>query len=295
MKNLLAGIGKNKALVMLGIAVVIALIVSLMVYNFLQKTTQVKQTTYALETQPVAVAQVDLQWGTVLTKEMIKSVPYLKDSLPAGYISDLSAVGRTLISPVKANEPILESRLAPTSVTTGGVAAIITPKKRAMAVRVDKVVGVSGFVFPGNRVDILVTMTPRGTGKETSTPITKIVLEDILVLAAGSEIEQGSKQEKSKQVDVITLEVTPEDGEKLALAASEGKIQLALRNFTDNDDVMTRGTTSSRLLASYSGGTGTDTYKHEVKAVRRPLPVSEAPKSFNVEVINGDAVSVKRF
>jgi len=294
MKNLLAGIGKNKALVMLGIAVVIALIVSLMVYNFLQKTTQVKQTTYALETQPVAVAQVDLQWGTVLTKEMVKYVPYLKDSLPAGYISDLSAtVGRTLISPVKANEPILESRLAPTNVTTGGVAAIITPKKRAMAVRVDKVVGVSGFVFPGNRVDVLVTMTPRGAGKEASTPITKIVLEDILVLAAGSEIEQGSKQEKSKQVDVITLEVTPEDGEKLALAASEGKIQLALRNFTDNDDVMTRGTTSSRLLASYSGGT--DTYKHEVKAVRRPLPVSEAPRYFTVEVINGDAVSVKRF
>ena len=294
MKNLLAGIGKNKALVMLGIAVVIALIVSLMVYNFLQKTTQVKQTTYALETQPVAVAQVDLQWGTVLTKEMVKYVPYLKDSLPAGYISDLSAtVGRTLISPVKANEPILESRLAPTNVTTGGVAAIITPKKRAMAVRVDKVVGVSGFVFPGNRVDVLVTMTPRGTGKEAVTPITKIVLEDILVLAAGSEIEQGSKQEKSKQVDVITLEVTPEDGEKLALAASEGKIQLALRNFTDNDDVMTRGTTSSRLLASYSGGT--DTYKHEVKAVRRVLPVREGPRAFTVEVINGDAVSVKRF
>ncbi len=116
--------------------------------------------TQARETQPVVVAAVDLTWGTSLTGDMIKVVPYLKESLPPGYFSDAAAViGRTIIYPVKANEPIFESKLAPTTVAMGGVAALVTPKKRAMAVKVDKFVGVSGFIHPGNRVDVLVTLS----------------------------------------------------------------------------------------------------------------------------------------
>ena len=99
-----------------------------------------------------------------------------------------------------------------------------------MGVKVDKVVGVSGFIHPGNRVDVLVTLSRNERQNE---PTTKIVLENILVLATGTELEKSGKQEKPAQVDVITLEVTPEEGEKLALAASEGKLQLALRNYTD--------------------------------------------------------------
>lgn len=297
MKDFLSGIGKNKPLIMLGIAIVIALIVSVLVYNYLQKTTQVKQRTYSLETQPVAVAQVDLQWGTIVTKEMVKSVPYLKDSLPPGYLSDTSAAaGRTVIYPIKANEPILESRLAPANITTGGVAAIIAPKKRAMAMKVDKVVGVSGFVHPGNRVDVLVTLPQTGAGKDEA-QITKIVLENMLVLAAGTEIEQSSKQEKPKQVDVITLELTPEEGEKLAHATTQGRIQLALRNFADTEDVNTRGATIPKLLASYSGGTYTQggSAKIKGKAVRRASAGSERPKPFTVEVIKGNKASVMKF
>jgi pilus assembly protein CpaB len=297
MKNLFSGIGKNKPLMMIGIAIVIALIVSAMAYNWLKKATQVQQNAYSLETQPVVVAQIDLQWGTKLSTEMIKSVPYLKDGLPPGSLSDPSAAaGRTLIYPVKANEPILESRLAPTSVTTGGVAAIITPKKRAMAVKVDKIVGVSGFVHPGNRVDVLVTLNQTGAGRDETT-MTKIVLENMLILAAGTEIEQGSKQEKPQAVDVITLEVTPEEGEKLAQATTQGRIQLALRNFADTEDVNTRGSTIHNLLASYTGGTykEKEVPKIRAKAVRQASSVREMPRSFTVETINGSKVSEKKF
>jgi pilus assembly protein CpaB len=297
MKNILGGIGKNKPLIMIGIAIVIALVVSGMVYSWLKKARDLQQTAYSLGTQPVAVAQVDLQWGTILSKEMVKPVLYLKEGTPPGYFSDPSAVvGRTVIYPMKANEPILESRLAPTSVKTGGVAAIITPKKRAMAVKVDKVVGVSGFVHPGNRVDVLVTLTQAGAGKDEST-ITKIILENMLVLATGSEIEQGSKQEKPQSADVITLEVTPEEGEKLAQATTQGKIQLALRNFADTEDVNTRGSTNPNLLASYSGGPykQKEVAKSKVKAVRQASSVREIPASFTVETINGNRVSEKKF
>ena len=172
---------------------------------------------------------------------------YLKESLPAGHFTDPAAlVGRTNIYPLKAGEPLFESKLAPTTVSQGGVAALVTPKKRAMGVKVDKVVGVSGFIHPGNRVDVLVTLSRSDRQNE---PMTKIVLENILVLATGTELEKSGKQEKPAQVDVITLEVTPEEGEKLALAAQEGKLQLALRNYPTTATSDTRGTTIPGLLS----------------------------------------------
>ena len=224
--------GKYRPIILLGMAVIIALVATLLAINWLQ--TKAKGREPVLETQEVAVSKVDLTWGTALTKEMIETKPFLKKSLPAGNFSDTSSlVGRVLISPVKANEPILESRLAPLSVKTGGVAAMISPKKRAIAVKVDKVIGVSGFIHPGNRVDILVTLA---SGK-SATPVTKTVLENILVLAAGPEIETTGKEAKPSQVDVITIEVTPEEAEKLSLAVTEGRIMLVLRNVTDTEDV----------------------------------------------------------
>ena len=148
--------------------------------------------------------------------------------------------GRTLLYPVKTGEPLFETQLAPTSVKVGGVSAIISKNKRAMAVKVDKVIGVSGFINPGNHVDVLVTVEG----------ITKTVLENVLVLTVGQQMEMTGKQEKPVPVDVITMEVTSVEAEKLALAASAGKVMLALRNPTDTDSVVTRGVTVPVLLAS---------------------------------------------
>jgi len=240
--------GKYKAFIFLGLAVIIALLTSLLIINYLQRKTKVKDV--ALDTQPVAVAKVDLSWGMVISKEAIEMKPFLKNSLPDGYFSDLSSLaGRVLISNIKAKEPIFESKLAPTTIKTGGVAAVVSPRKRAVSVKVDRVIGVSGFIHPGNRVDVLVTLRQ----ERAQSSITKIVLENILVLAAGPDIQAKGKEEKASPVDVITLEVTPEESEKLGLAATEGKILLALRNFTDTEDVATRGITIPALLASYSG------------------------------------------
>jgi pilus assembly protein CpaB len=276
---------KWRPIILLGIAVIIGLVVSVLTYNWLQEKGKMKKVT-SLDTKQVAIAISDLSWGTVLTEEMIKLVPFLSSSLPPGYFSDPSALkGRVLTFPIKANEPILESRLAPADIKTGGVAAIISPNKRAMAVKVDKVIGVSGFINPGNRVDVLVTLTAAGT----SLPITKTVLENMLVLATGTEVQEKEKG-KAAMVDVITLEATPQEAEKMAHAATEGRLQLALRNSVDTQEVFTKGATTATLLSSYYSPLT------EVKmAGERKSRSLEVKPKVTVEVIKGNSVSTLTF
>ena len=279
---------KRGPVIVLGIGILIALIVSLVSYKVLKSKAQ-KQVEVQ-ETVDIAVAAVDMPWGTVLDKQTIKTAPYLRKSLPDGYHTGAATLeGRVLVYPVKSNEPIFESSLGPTSMKSGGMAAVVKPNKRAMAVKVDKVVGVSGFVFPGNRVDILVTLKEQS---ENKTAITKTVLENLLVLATGSEVEKTGKQEKPSTVDVITLEVTPEEGEKLALAAIEGKLMLALRNFSDTAEVVTRGTTVPVLLSSYRSGSQAKPSEFR-KIVKSPGPVQQRPVS--VELIQGSKVTAVKF
>lgn len=274
---------KYRPWISFGLAIIVAFITSFLIYNYLQKSTRVVEV--KLETLSVATALADIGWGTRITKEMIKPVDFLKATAPPGCFSDCDLlVGRVAIFPIKANEPILESRLAPASINTGGVAAVISQKKRAVAVKVDKVIGVSGFIHQGNRVDVLVTI-PNGKNSE---PITKTVLENILVLTVGPELEKRGKEEKPSDVDVITLEVTPEEGEKLALAANEGKLQLALRNFSDTENVLTRGVTIPSLLASYAIGSVEGTSP-------KGEPAAQKTRLLTVELIKGTKVTEIKF
>jgi pilus assembly protein CpaB len=290
--------GKSKALVILGIGVLIAFVASLFTYGWLQKKGRAQAQTQ--EIISVVVASSDLPWGTMLTTDMVKLTPFLKQSLPEGHFANATqVVGRTLIHPVKVNEPIFDSRLAPTGSQGGGVAAVITPKKRAMAVKVDKVVGVSGFIHPGNRVDVLVTLSQIG---KVPTPITKTVLENVLVLATGAETDKTGNREKPSQVDVITLEVSPEDGEKLALASSEGKLQLALRNSADTGDVVTKGTTFPILLGSYGGPGQVSKEEQPVKpkkqVTKKQVAESAPPPprpTVSVELVKGGTISSVNF
>jgi pilus assembly protein CpaB len=279
---------KKGPVIVLAIGILVALLVSIVSYNFLKGKAQKQVQTQ--ETVEVAVAAIDMTWGTALNKQALKTAPYLRKSLPQGYHTDLAALdGRVLVYPIKANEPIFESSLAPTSIKTGGMAAVVKSDKRAMAVKVDKVVGVAGFIFPGNRVDVMVTLQERG---QQQNAITKIVLENLLVLATGTEVEKTGKQEKPAAVDVITLEVTPEEGEKLALAATEGKLQLALRNYSDTTEVATRGTTIPILLSSYRG---TGEIKPSAGKPRSSAPAPARPRPFTVEVIQGGKASTVKF
>jgi pilus assembly protein CpaB len=296
--------GKYKSVMLLGVAVIIALMTSLLIYGYMQKKGRGQEV--AVEVQPVVVAAVDLSWGTQITDEMLKKTNFLKGSLTTGYFSDPALlVGRVLIYPVKVNEPIFESRLAPVEMKTGGVAAVISPRKRAIAVKVDKVIGVSGFIHPGNRVDVLMTLA---TGR-TFNPVTKTILENILVLAIGSEMkERKGSEEKSSPTDVITLEVTPEEAEKLALAITEGRLQLALRNFSDTENVDTHGATVSNLVGSHSPNPPKELRPPSRRDVEVKRPVSEAPpprvenkvespkaSTHTVELIKGSKVSEVKF
>ena len=281
---------KKGPLIVLGIGILIALVVSIASYSMLKSKAQ-KQA-QKQEIVEVAVAAADMPWGTVLSKQMVKTAPYLKTSLPDGYHTTVASLeGRVLVYPLKSNEPIFESSLAPTSIKTGGMAAVVQPDKRAMAVKVDKVVGVSGFVFPGNRVDVLVTLPDRG---ENKTPTTKTVLENILVLATGSEVEKTGKQEKPATVDVITLEVTSEEGEKLALAATQGKIQLALRNAADAKGITTRGATIPTLLSSLRGAGSTEKPTVRRPAARSPASQASQEPTYSTYVIKGSNIHVQK-
>ncbi|NNG06911.1 MAG: Flp pilus assembly protein CpaB [Desulfobacteraceae bacterium] len=266
-----------RAVLPVALALVVALTASIIIYKWLQRQTAPKKIVKVeaeAEAVLVAVATVDLAWGTKLRPEMLRYVPYLKESLPSGYSSDLDSLkGRVLRTPLKQNEAILESKLAPTSVTTGGVSTIVKPGKRALAVRGDKVIGISGFILPGNRVDVLVTLTHPKTKKK----ITKIVLENITVLASGTEIQENDSG--PAPVDVYTLEVTPTEGEKLALAATHGRLQFALRGVFDVETVLTRGATIRGTLSSFR------------PPVRKRKPV----KTSSVETIKGDKVGKEKF
>ena len=285
--------GRWKAFLPIILALVIAAGGSGFLYNWLQAKSApaaVIKVEAESEAVPVVVTTTDITWGQQLTKEMIKTVPFMKESLPVGYASDPDAlVGRVVISALKEREPVLESRLASKDVTAGGVSALIKPGMRAIAVKGDKVIGISGFIQPGNRVDVLVTLKNPVSKSE----VTKMVLSNVLVLAAGTEIEE-KRDGQPRPVDVYTLEVDPEQAERLGLAAAEGKLQFALRNTMDQETVLTRGATISKTLSSLRG---VDPVPPPPKHKDKPKVKNWAPKStsFTVETIKGGKRSKERF
>lgn len=272
-----------KAVLPIALSLIIAAGGSVFIYHWLDRQTTPKEIVRVekaeeIEAIPVAVAAMDLTWGTKITTEMVKKAPYLEESIPSGHFTSSEALnGRVLIANLKSGDPIVEHRLAPVDVKTGGVSAVLPNGKRAVAVKGDEVIGISGFVNPGNRVDVLVTMKDPANKKEK----TKIVLENIPILATGTQIEHNSKGEPAP-VDVYTLEVTPEESEKLALAAARGKLQFALRNITDADEVRTYGATISQTLNSLS---------HPKTAKKKRY---YRPTTTTIEVIKGNQVTKEK-
>lgn len=268
-----------KAILPIALSLVIALGGTFLIYRWIDRKTAPKEVIAVekVDAVPVAVAAMDLAWGTKLTPEMIKPLPYLRESLPMGHYSrpaDLK--DRVLIANLKQGDPIVEHRLAPIDVKTGGVSAVLPTGKRAVAVKGDKVIGISGFINPGNRVDVLVTFkNPQDKSEKT-----KIVLENISVLATGSQVERNDKGEPAP-VDVYTLEVTPEESEKLSLAATKGKLQFALRNIMDADKVRTHGATIGQTLRSLT------------PPAARPQDGTR-PTTTTVEVIKGSELSKQK-
>lgn len=232
-----------------------------------------------------AVASRDIDVGTVLTPADVKIVEWPGATLPAGYISTSQlAVGRGLTRSVQTNEPFLESKLAPKG-AGGGLSVTIAEGMRAVSVRVDEVVGVAGFVLPGTRVDVLLTLDKSSRSNE---PLTQVLLQNIQTLAAGQQVQQD-KDGKPKTVPVITLLVTPDQAETLTLAANQGRIQLALRNTLDT---LSTSTTGARLGGLF-GGEPPAPVVHRAAVVRTVIPVRD--DSTVVEVYKGGARSLLKF
>jgi pilus assembly protein CpaB len=259
----------------------------------------------AVQSSKVVVAATDVDLGTPLAPQMLKEADWPSGSVPAGAFTDVKALDtRVLKVSLSRGEPVLESKLAPLG-ATGGLSAVIKEGNRAMTVRVNDVVGVAGFALPGNYVDIVVnTVDETAKAANGNNSISKIVLEHILVLAVAQE--QNRDETKPKVVNAVTLEVTPEQAEKLDLARSVGTLSLVLRNQIDASLAATAGSTKKDLL---NGDTqpaalpvATDakaevaTAKPVVKKVVRRKAVARAAEPYEqVEVVRGNVTSVEKF
>ena len=219
------------------------------------------------------IASKDLPVGTVLKEEDVRLIGWPGDAIPVGLIrTKEEAVGRGLVTAVRLNEPFLESKLAPRG-TGGGMPILITEGMRALSIRVDDVAAVAGFVVPGTRVDMLLTMTPQGSTE----PVTKAIMQNLQALAAGQSI-QVEAEGKPQQVPVLTLLVTPEQAETLALASGQGRIQMALRNALDTLPIHTNGARLTTIMggprpATALTGTAAQAWRRTSPAA--PTPVAE--------------------
>lgn len=241
--------------------------------------------TVSLPTRPVVVAADSLDVGDEIGKNDLRVIDWPAESVPAGsFGSPDELVGRGLLMPVIANEPILPNKVA-SKEAGAGLPPAIPPGMRALSVRVDEVIGVAGYVLPGTRVDVVATVNPT----EQHTDITsKVILTNVQVLAAGTKIERDGSDNKPIQVSVVTLLVEPIQAERLTLASTEGKIQLALRNPLDQSMPSTPGIRPAALLGSLAGPVAARPRTSAPRVAAAPKPVVAEPTLPTVEVIRGD-------
>jgi pilus assembly protein CpaB len=198
-------------------------------------------------TLEAVVAAKSIPVGTIITKDHLKLVPWpARSPVPGGFTAIDRVVNRGAIVEVAENEPLTETKLAPLG-SGGGLPPTIPEGMRAISVRTNEVVGVAGFVIPGTRVDVLVTVK-RDAHAE---PIARAVVSNVQVLTAGTRFDQEKARNDGKPIPstVVTLLVTPKDAERISLAASEGQIMLTLRNPLDVAPTTTTGVKMASLLS----------------------------------------------
>jgi pilus assembly protein CpaB len=257
----------SRSAVVMAIALVMAAIASFGVYRVVSSLPG-RQEVAVVQS---VVAAHPLPLGTRLTKDHVKLVAWPADNPVPGAFGSLDDVlNRGVITAVAENEPLTESKLAPLE-SGAGLPPSIPEGMRAISVKVNEVVGVAGFVVPGTRVDVMVTLSSRRTQQEDS--LSRIVVSNVQVLTAGTRYDQ----EKAKEGDpipstVVTLLVTPADGERIALAATEGQIMLTLRNPMD---VKPSETTGVRTAALFAGPAPAPAPRAARARPRPPVTVAE--------------------
>jgi pilus assembly protein CpaB len=257
-------------------------------------------------TAQVVVAAQDIPEGHVIDKIALTTGQWPVQTLPAGAFASVdSVVGRVTRVPVFQGEPIVPGRLAPAG-TTGGLEIKIAPGKRAMSVKINDVAGISGLIQPNSRVDVLVNIRDERSEKEMQ--VAKLFMENMRVLSVGQQVTRGDDG-KPINATTATLEVTPDEAERLAIAMGQGSIALVLRGYGDPDSIKTKGATSSDVLSQLRDGRlvdltpkRADPPRHHAAAPPPPPPppvyvqvAPRAPDSLTVQVYRGSAMSQNKF
>jgi pilus assembly protein CpaB len=262
----------------LAIAVAVATIASWSIYKAVQR---IPERQVEVASIYAVVAARPLPLGTLLTSDDVKVVAWPARAQVPGTSADVkTVVNRGLIAPVLENEPVTESKLAPVGVG-GGLPPAIPSGMRAISIKVNEVIGVAGFVVPGTHVDLAVTVDRQQES------MSRVVVSNVQVLTAGTNIDQSKKPGEPIPASVVTLMVTPDDAERVALASSEGKIVLMLRNPLDILPTETHGVRMAALMGEPFQPPVAKVVKGQKMMVtpKAPAVVAAAPKFYTVEAI----------
>jgi pilus assembly protein CpaB len=277
---------RRRFLLILICASVIGLLASLLVYRVISQVARAGSD----QSEQIVVAAADLGLAATVTSQHIKLVTWPKASVPPGALRTAAeAEGRVVRSSVVAGEPLIEGKLAPHLAGRGGIMPMLIPEgQRGVTIRLDEATRESGFVMPNSRVDVLVSM-PKAPGSNEK--IAKVILQDVTVLAAGQIVEL--KDNKPVTNTTVTLALTPQQVERLAVAQSDGRLMLVQRNLRDTQFVRTPGATPSSLLSDIAPAPKPEA-KPTVLARSAPLPLPALEK-YPVAVIRGTKVSEQTF
>lgn len=266
---------------------------SLLAHSYLKK--QAAQTP-----QPVIVttAATDISVGTRLSREQLKLANWPKEILPSGSYRDPGIlVGRVAVRQMSSGDVITEQKLLPQTGSNGGsvMTYLVPAGHRAVTVAVNEVAGVAGFITPNSRVDVVLT-TPKPGSSDKEDNIAKIILQNVSVLATGQITEQ--KDGKPVLAPTVTLDLVPEDSEKLIVGAKKGSLQLLLRNMVDVSSTDTEGATITKALGVRERSL--TVAAHRAKKPPRSQPQKEMAKStvpalVTVEIIKGGVKSKREF
>jgi len=270
---------RKRTIIVVVIAVLVASAASLAVYRAIQNI-PVRQV--EVPNSYIVVAARPIPLGTPLTSDDVKLAAWPSRNPVAGSFTSVDkVVNRGVLVDINENEPITESRLAPIQ-AGAGISPTIPPGMRAISVRVNDVIGVAGFVIPGSRVDVVVSV------RNANETMSRVVVTNLQVLTAGTRYDQeAEKQGKPIPTAVVTLLVTPSDAEKIALASDEGSITLALRNPLDQAPTVTTGIRTATLMGQPAPPPVAKTVQGRKVMVEKKVapPVVEAPKPYTVEAI----------
>lgn len=276
---------RRRFLLILICASVIGFLASFLVYRVVSQAANA----HSDQSEQIVVAATDLGLADTVTSQHIKLLNWPKASVPPGALRTAAeAEGRVVRSSIVAGEPLIEGKLAPQLAGRGGIMPMLIPEgQRGVTIRVDEAMRESGFVMPNSRVDVLVSMPKAGSSEK----IAKVILQDVTVLAAGQIVEM--KDNKPVTNTTVTLALTPQQVERLAVGQSEGRLMLVQRNLRDTQFVRTPGATPSSLLSDIAPAPKPEA-KPTALARSAPLPLPVVEK-YPVAVIRGTKVSEQTF